>query len=275
MADTSNKTIITCALCGAETTRAHNPALPITPEEIAADAADCYKAGASIIHLHVRNDDGTPTSDIKVFKKAIDLIRGKCDAVIEISTGGAVGMTPEERIAPVALKPDMASLDCGTINFGNDYIINTLPIMRQFAAEMNKHGVKPVLECFDVSQVQSSHILIKEGLLKPPYYYGFGMNVVGALSFSVKTLSYMIDQMPPESFFTPVGIGRAQLPAVYAAIAAGGFLRVGFEDNVYYSRGRLAKSNAELVERAARVAREANLEIATPGDVRKILGLKA
>ena len=274
MASMPNKTIITCAMCGAETTRAQHPGLPVTPEEIAAAAEEAYRAGASIMHLHVRNDDGTPTSDVKVFKKAIDLIRKKCDAVIEISTGGAVGMSPEERIAPVSLKPDMASLDCGTINFGNDYIINTLPIIRQFAAEMNKHGVKPVLECFDVSQVQSSHILIKEGLLKPPYYYGFGMNVLGALNYSVKTMCYMIDQMPPESYYTVVGIGRTQLPAIYAAIASGGFIRVGFEDNIYYAKGRLAKSNAELVERAARLAKEANLEIATPGEVRKILGLK-
>ncbi len=270
----ANKMIITCALTGAETTKAQAPALPVSPEELAVSAEEACRAGASIVHLHARNADGTPTADVKVFKAAIDLIRKKCDVVVEITTGGAVGMTPEERIAPVALGPDMASLDCGTVNFGNDYIINTLPIMRQFASEMNLHGVRPTLECFDVSHVQSSHILIKEGLLKPPYHYGFVMNVPAALSLSVKTLSYMIDQMPPGSYFTVMGIGRAHIPGICAAIAAGGFIRVGFEDNIYYAKGRLARSNAEFVERAARMAREAQLEIASPGDVRKLFGLR-
>ena len=176
----ANKMVITCALTGAETTKAQAPALPVTPEELADAAAEACLAGASIVHLHARNNDGSPTADVKVFKAAIDLIRRKCDVVIEITTGGAVGMTPEERIAPVSLRPDMASLDCGTVNFGNDYIVNTLPIMRQFASEMNKYNVRPTLECFDVSHVQSSHLLIKEGLIKPPYHYGFVMNVPAA-----------------------------------------------------------------------------------------------
>lgn len=271
----ANKMIITCALSGAETSKAQAPALPVTPEELAASAEECCRAGASIVHVHARNDDGSPTADVKVFKKAIELIRKRCDVVIELTTGGAVGMTPEERIAPVSLQPDMASLDCGSVNFGNDYIVNTVPIMRQFASEMNKYGVRPTLECFDVSHVQASHILIKEGLIKPPYHYGFVMNVPAALSMSIKTLSYMIDQMPTaESYFTVMGVGRAHLPGIYGAIASGGFIRVGFEDNIYYSKGRLAKSNAEFVERAVRIAKEADLEIAKPGDVRKMFALK-
>ncbi len=270
----ANKMVITCALTGAETTKAQAPALPVTPEELADAAAEACLAGAAIVHLHARNNDGTPTADVKVFKAAINLIRKKCDVVIEITTGGAVGMTPEERIAPVSLKPDMASLDCGTVNFGNDYIVNTLPIMRQFASEMNKYGVRPTLECFDVSHVQSSHILIKEGLIKPPYHYGFVMNVPAALSLSVKTLSYMVDQMPAESFFTVMGIGRGHLPGICGAIASGGFIRVGFEDNIYYSKGRLAKSNAEFVERAVRISHEAGLEIAKPSDVRQLFKIQ-
>lgn len=270
----ADKMVITCALTGAETTKEQQPALPVTPEELADAAEEARNAGAAIVHLHVRNDDGSPTADTKVFKKAIDLIRKKSDVVVEITTGGAVGMSPGERIAPVALEPDMASLDCGTVNFGNEYIVNTLPVMRQFASEMNKHRVHPTLECFDVSHVQSSHILIKEGLIKPPYHYGFVMQVPAALSFSVKTLSYMMDQMPPESYFTVMGIGRMHIPGIYGAIASGGFIRVGFEDNIYYSRGRLAKSNGEFVERAVRVSKEAGLEIATPSDVRQLFKLR-
>ena len=269
-----NKMVITCALTGAETTKKQCPALPVTPEELAASAEECRKAGAAIVHLHARNDDGSPTADVKVFKKAIELIRKKTDVVVEITTGGAVGMTPEERIAPVALEPDMASLDCGTVNFGNDYIINTLPIMRQFASEMNRYKVHPTLECFDVSHVQSSHILIKEGLIKPPYHYGFVMQVPAALSLTPKTLGYMMDQMPADSRFTLMGIGRSHIPGIWLAIAGGGWIRVGFEDNIYYAKGRLAASNAEFVERAVRFSKEAQLEIAEPGDVRKFFGLR-
>ena len=270
----NNKIVITCALTGAETTKAQQPALPVSPQELADAAYGAWQAGAAIVHLHVRKPDGSPTQDIKIFKEAMDLIRKKCDVVVEFTTGGAVGMTPEERVAPVSLKPDMASLDCGTVNFGDEYIVNTLPIMRQFASEMNKYGVRPTLECFDVSHVSSSHILIKEGLIKPPYHYGFVMNVPAAVKYSPKLLTSMIEEMPPESYFTVMGIGRAHLPGIYGAIACGGFIRVGFEDNIYYSKGRLAKSNAEFVERAVRIAKEAELEIAKPGDVRKMFALK-
>lgn len=270
----NKKIAITCAISGAETTKAQQPALPVTPEELANSAHECYLAGASIIHLHVRNEDGSPTQDVKVFEKAISLIRKKCDVVIEITTGGAVGMTPEERIAPVKLKPDMASLDCGTVNFGNEHILNTLPIMRQFAEEMNKYNVKPTLECFDASHVFASHILIKEGLIKPPYHYGFVMNVPGAIRYTPRMLSFLIDLLPSESFFTVMGIGKIYLQAMYGAVAFGGFIRVGFEDNIYYSKGRLAASNAELVERAVRVAKEAELEIAKPSDIRDMFKIK-
>lgn len=269
-----DKVIITCAVCGAETTKEKCPNLPITPKEIADSTYEAYLAGASIVHLHVRNNDGTPTQSVSVFKEAINLIRKKCDIVIEITTGGAVGMSPEERIAPVKLEPDMASLDCGTVNFGNDYIVNTLPIMRSFAQEMSKYKVKPTLECFDLSHILSSHILIKENLIKPPYHYGFVMNVPGALGFNSKQLSIMIDHIPLESEFTVMGIGKAHIPAVYSAIAFGGHIRVGYEDNIYYSKGVVAKSNAEFVERAVRLVKEAQKEVAKPQDVRKFFKLR-
>ncbi len=269
-----DKVIITCAVSGAETTKDKCPNLPVSPEEIAYSTYEAYLAGASIVHLHVRNDDGTPTQSVDVFKKTIELIRKKCDIVIEITTGGAVGMSPEERIAPVSLEPDMASLDCGTINFGNDYIVNTIPIMKEFALQMNKYKVKPTLECFDLSHILSSYILIKEGLIKPPYHYGFVMNVPGAVGFNARLLSIMIDHIPQESEFTVMGIGKAHLPAIYAAIAFGGHIRVGFEDNIYYSKGIVAKSNAEFVERAVRLVREAQKEVAKPQDVRKYFGLR-
>jgi len=270
-----SKLIITCAITGAETTRAMQPALPISPEEIAEAAFEAYGAGASVLHLHVRRDDGTPTQDAAIFRRAIDLVRAKCDMVIEVTTGGAVGMSPEERLQPVALDPEMASLDCGTVNFGDDYIVNTLPIMRQFAQEMRRHGVRPTLECFDLGHVYASHILIKEGLLEPPYHYGLVLNVPGAAKYEPDVLEMMVCKLPAGAHWTAMGIGgKANLDCLYGTLALGGHLRVGFEDNIFYSKGRLARSNAELVARAARIAADCGRELARPEDVRKLLGLR-
>ncbi len=266
--------IITCAITGAETTREQQPALPLTPQEIANSTYEAYLAGASLVHLHVRDAAGKPTQDIKVFQEAMSLIRKKCDIVIEVTTGGAVGMSPEERLQPIQLEPEMASLDCGTVNFGDEYIVNTLPIMREFANAMNAKRVRPTLECFDLGHIYASLQLIKEGLLKPPYHYGFVMNVPGGVPYTPENLTLFTNRMPAGSFHTVMGVGRASLPAVYGAVATNGFIRVGFEDNVYFSKGVLAKSNAELVERAVRISREAGLNIAKPSDVRQLFQLR-
>jgi 3-keto-5-aminohexanoate cleavage enzyme len=268
------KMVITCAVTGAETTREHTPHVPITPEEIAESAYQAYLAGAAICHLHVRDKDGNPTQDLEVFKEAISLIRDKCDIVIEVTTGGAVGMTPKERLQPVTLKPDMASLDCGTVNFGDDYIVNTLPVMREFATQMNELGVKPTLECFDMSHIYASKQLIKEGLLKPPYHYGFVMNVPGGVPYNATMLAGFLKELPPESYWTVIGVGKTSVNAVCGALSFGGFIRVGFEDCIFYSKGVLAESNAQMVERAASLAKTAGFELASPGDVRKLFGLK-
>ncbi|MGR3319825.1 MAG: 3-keto-5-aminohexanoate cleavage protein [Candidatus Anammoxibacter sp.] len=269
------KAIITCAVTGAETTRDDNPNLPVTPEEIALSAYDAYNTGASIIHLHVRDKDGLPTQDTNIFKNVIAIIRGKCDIVIEVTTGGAVGMSLEERIQPLQLKPEIASLDCGTINFGNDYILNTLPTIKKIAKIMRDQNIRPTLECFDLSHIDTSKILIKENLLKAPFHYGFVLNVPGGVRYDTETLGFFLQRIPKNSFWTVMGIGgKASLQAIYGAISYGGFIRVGFEDNIFYSKGVLAKSNAELVERAVRVAKEYGCDIAKPEDVRKILQLK-
>lgn len=269
-----NKVIITCAVCGAETTKKHNPALPVTPEEIAQSTFEAYQAGAAIVHLHVRDENGEPTQDIKIFKKTMELIKEKCDIVIELTTGGAVGMTDEERLQIVELKPEMASLDCGTVNFGDEYILNTLPTMRTFAKAFTENGIFPTFECFDVSHIDSSKILIKEGLLKPPYHYGFVLNVPGAAKYDVGIMDFMVKRLPEDCQWTAMGIGRASLPAQYGAIGMGGHIRVGFEDNVFYSKGVLAENNAHLVKRASRLIKEAGMEVATPADVRKMFNLR-
>jgi 3-keto-5-aminohexanoate cleavage enzyme len=269
------KVFITCAVTGAETTREQNPNLPITPEEIAHAAHEAYLAGAGILHLHVRDPKGQPTQDLEVFKTTIDLIRKKCDIIIEVTTGGAVGMTPEERLQPVRLEPEMASLDCGTVNFGNDYIVNTLPMMREFAALMQDKKVRPTLECFDLSHIFASQVLIKEGLVKPPFHYGFVMNVPGGVKYEADTLGFFLGKIPKESLWTAMGIGgKASLPALAGALTYGGNIRVGFEDNVYFAKDRLAKSNGELVARAAHLVKEFGFEVATPADIRKALALR-
>lgn len=269
------KIVITCACTGAETTVAQNPALPITPEQVAQTAKECRDAGAAILHLHVRDEEGNATQSVARFKEAIDAVRKKTDIVIEITTGGAVGDTAEERLQPVKeLRPEMASLDCGTVNFGDEYIVNDLPTMRAFAAEFKRLKVRATLECFDLGHVYASHYLIKEGLIEAPFHYGFVLNVPGAVPYSVENLSAFIKAVPAGADFTVMGIGRSSLPAQFGAIANSGWIRVGFEDNVFFSKGVLAKSNAELVERAARISHEAGLKPATPDEVRQYLKLR-
>lgn len=270
-----NKTIITCAVSGAETTKEQNPNLPVTPDEIAQAALEARKAGASILHLHVRNQDGSPTQDVAVFQEAITKIRNLTDLVIEVTTGGAVGMSLEERLQPLVLKPEMASLDCGTVNFGDDYIINTLPMMRKAANTMNQYGVRPTLECFDLSHVDTSKILIKEGLVAAPLHYGLVLNVPAAVRYDAGTLAFFVHRLPEEAYWTAIGVGgKASVDASSGALAMGGQIRVGFEDNIYFAKGVLAKSNAELVERAAKMVTACGNQIAAPSDVRAMFKIK-
>ncbi|MDA8427163.1 MAG: 3-keto-5-aminohexanoate cleavage protein [Treponema sp.] len=269
------KIVITCACTGAETTKAQNPALPISPEEVAQTAYDARQAGAAILHLHVRTAEGRPTQDPARFREVIAAVRRKTDIVVEITTGGAVGDTPEERLRPVVeLEPEMASLDCGTVNFGDEYIVNTLPVMREFASQFRAHKIRATLECFDLGHVYASRILLKEGLIEAPLHYGFVLNVPGAVPYSVANLEAFASALPAGADFTVMGIGRASLSAQFGAVARGGWIRVGFEDNVYFSKGVLAESNAQLVERAARITREAGLAPASPDDVRTYLKLR-
>jgi len=269
------KMVLTCAISGAETTREHNPNLPITASELADAATEARDAGASILHLHVRDKAGNPTQDVEVFREAIEAIRAKTDIIIEVTTGGAVGMPLKERLQPLQLKPEMASLDCGTTNFGNDYIVNTLPMMRQAAKEMKKQGIRPTLECFDISHIDASKILIKEGLIEPPFHYGLVLGVPAGVNYDADTLAFFVNRLPTDSYWTVIAIGgKASLYANYGAIALNGYIRQGFEDNVYYSKGVLATSNAQLIERSANIARDGGFEIATPDEVRKLFKLK-
>ncbi len=270
-----DKTVITCAITGAETTREQNPCLPITPGEIADSAAEACEAGASILHLHVRDGKGNPTQDVEVFRETVELIRAKSNIVIEITTGGAVGMTLEERMRPLALDVEMASLDCGTMNFDDDYIINSLPMMRECAAMMKDRNIQPTLECFDLSHIDAARVLIEEELITSPFHYGIVLNVPGGVRYDAETLGFFVKRLPAGSYWTSIAVGgRVALQAVCDAVALNGFVRVGLEDNVWYAKGELARSNAQLVTQAAEIIKTSGKEIATPSDVRDMLGLK-
>lgn len=271
------KLIITAAICGAEVTKEHNPAVPYTVDEIVREAKGAYDAGASIIHLHVRTDEGIPTQSKDRFEECINAIKEVCpDAIIQPSTGGAVGMSNDERLQPIYLNPEMATLDCGTCNFGGDEIfINTENMIKDFGTRMIDLGIKPEVEVFDKGMVDSAIRLSKKGFIKAPIHFDFVLGVNGGMSATPRDVTYMIDSLPEGSTFTIAGIGRSEFPMAALSIISGGHVRVGFEDNIYISKGVLAKSNAELVEKVVRLANELGREVATPKEAREILGLKA
>lgn len=270
------KLIITAAICGAEVTKEHNPSVPYTVEEIAKEAEAAYKAGASIIHLHVRLDDGTPTQDRERFRLCMEAIKERCpDVIIQPSTGGAVGMSNEERLQPITLNPEMATLDCGTCNFGGDDIfVNTENTIKEFGEKMIALGIKPEVEVFDKGMIDMAIRLNKQGYINSPMHFNLVLGVNGGISATPRDLVFMAESIPQGSTFTVSGIGKGQFPMASLAIIMGGHVRVGYEDNVYLSKGVLAKSNAELVEKVVRLAKELGRDIATPKEARQILGLK-
>ncbi len=270
-----DKLIITAAICGAEVLKEHNPAVPYTVEECVREARSAYDAGASIIHLHVRYDDGTPTQDKERFRVIMEAIAHACPGVIiQPSTGGAVGMTNDERLQPTELNPEMATLDCGTLNFGGDEIFeNTENTIKYFGKRLIERGIKPELEVFDKSMIEMALRLEKKGYIQKPMHFDFVMGVNGGIGGSLRDFVFLRGSIPSDATYTVAGLGRYEMPLAAAAIIDGGHVRVGFEDNVYVSKGVLAKSNGELVQKVVRLARELGREIATPAEAREILSL--
>jgi 3-keto-5-aminohexanoate cleavage enzyme len=264
--------IVTVAPVGAELTPDQTPHLPVTPAQLGEVARASQAAGASVIHVHCRNDDGTNTHDVARFRDAYAAIRANSDLIVQFSTGGAIGMTPAERAAPLELRPDMATLTCGTVNFGDDIFENSFPIMRGILAQIDRFGVTPSLELFDRGHIANALLLEKQGHLKLPQHAEFVLGVPGALDATVENLVDCVRALPAGSTWSVAGIGRMQLPLAVTAIAMGGHVRVGLEDNIYYSKGRLA-TNEELVARVARIASEMGRPVATPAQARTILGI--
>lgn len=273
--DLTKPLIISAALVGSWPTKEQNPGVPISEEQIAASAIECARAGAAIVHIHVRDERGKVTGDLDRYAKVQQLIRASgSEVVVNLSTSGGVGRaTDDQRVGIAALQPDIASFDCGSLNFGQTVFLNPPAFLDRLADELAKHGVKPEMECFEPGHVANALRLIDDGKLAAPYWFQFVLGVRGGSPGTSKQLLHLLDMIPDGALWSVCGIGRAQLPLGTVAVAMGGHVRTGFEDNLFYHKGVLAKSNAQLVARLVRIARELGRPVATPNEARAMLGI--
>lgn len=266
--------IITCALVGAELTREQTPYLPLTPDEISGAAVEACHAGAAMLHLHVRDKDGHPTCSELVFKEVIRKIRQGCEAIIQVSTGGAVGDTDVDRFRPLEAAPEMASLTTGSVNFGKDVFLNPRPFVESLAKAMRSQGIKPEIEVFDAAMLETGMELAAKGLIPPPLHFDFVLGVPGGLAATERNLRFLVKGIPEGSTWSVAAMGRHQFGMLELAIKWGGHVRVGMEDNIYLEKGVLAKSNAELVSKVAGIAEVHGRDLATPDQARELLQIK-
>jgi uncharacterized protein (DUF849 family) len=298
-----DKVIITAAMTGGIHTPTMSPYLPITPKQIADDTVRAFEAGAAVCHVHARNPEtGQPTHDVKIVKDIITSIKSRCNIVICITTGGGLGMTVEQRVAPVSLyKPELASLNAGSTNFAlfpmiskykkwkfkwekeylamsEDFIFaNTFKSMHEYCKVFNKMGTKPEFEIYDSGMVNNIAFMIQAGYIKKPVYIQFVMGVLGGITPSSENLLFLVDyarRQIGDFVFSVCVAGRAQFPICTQSLLIGGNCRVGLEDNLYLEKGEMAKSNADQVAKMVRMAKELGIEPATPDEARLILGLK-
>lgn len=268
------KLVITVGITGSRITRKQTPYIPILPEEIAQSGIEAWKEGASVLHIHVRDPKtGLGTQDISIFKEVVDRIRSETDALLCLTTSGIPGrnLPIAERLQPLVLQPEFVSFDAGSVNMGESVFLNPPEFLDALAKETLAKGIKPELEAFEVGMVYTCLRYLEEGLLKPPLHFQFVLGIRGGMPATPKSLLYLTEITPSDSTWSVIGAGSGQLPMAVMGMVMGGHVRVGLEDNIYYSKGVLAKSNAELVERVVRIAREFGREIATPSEARKIL----
>jgi 3-keto-5-aminohexanoate cleavage enzyme len=271
------KKIISVALVGSHPTKEMNPAVPYSPKEIADAASASRKAGAAIVHVHVREPEtGVPTSRIQLFAEVVDRIRQQSDILINLTTSGlniAGKNVIEERLEPVGLQPEICSLDVGSMNFGERVFLNPPDWGRAAAQRMRAAGVKPEIEVFDAGHVRQARVLIDEGLFAPPPFVQICMGAGWGIEASPENLLFMKNLLPADVPWSVLGVGRHQIPMITMAIILGGHVRVGFEDNIYLRRGELLSSNAAMVEIAASLIGQLQHEVATPDDARRILAI--
>ena len=272
-AEANELLIITAAVVGAETMREHTPHVPYTPEEIAQEALRCRQAGAAMVHIHGRREDGTPTQDRETFRQILEEIRSRTDVLVQFSTGGALGMSVEERIEGLDLKPDMATLTCGTVNFGEEVFLNSLPMIRQIATRLRELSIRPEIEIFEVGMVDTAVRLVAEGLLEEPLHFDFVLGVPGAMGGQPENLTFLVSRTPAGSTWSVAGVGRWELPLARLAVERGGHVRVGLEDNIYLRKGQLARGSWELVQEVAGWAEAQGRPLATPAQAARMLRL--
>jgi len=282
----SEAVVITAALTGVLATREQCPAIPYTPVEIAEEAKRAAEAGASIVHIHARNPEGGPEWRVETFAEILSEVRARSDVIVNFSTG-AIGIPPEQRIAHIRdLRPEIGALNMGSMNYAiysakkkafyHDHVFaNPFKDIQFFLEAMNSAGVRPELECFDTGHIANTAPLIDIGVLKPPYQFSLIMGVLGGIPGTTRHLTNQVDTLPPESHWQVIGIGLNQWALIAAAIAMGGNARVGLEDNFYVEEGKMAKSNGELVQKAARLVHDLGRDVATVDEARKILCLSA
>ena len=281
MGDLKNKRIITVATTGAWPSKENTPNVPIEPEEIVEEIYNCWKEGAAVAHIHVRNDEGKAAMEFSKFERVVGMLKERkdCDIILNLTTSGGIGLKEDDRIRPFyELRPEMASYDCGTMNWLHTSVFENNPaFLERVGTLMQEVDVKPEIEVFDPGMIYNAQYYIKKGILKEPLHFQFCMGCAGGIAATTKNLVFMkgcMDEVAPGSTWSAFGVGARAMEILYAAVAMGGNVRVGMEDNVLYKKGVLAESNMVFVARAKRVIEEFGLEVATPDEAREILGLK-
>jgi 3-keto-5-aminohexanoate cleavage enzyme len=270
----AEKVVIAAAVVGAEVTRAQSPHVPYTPAEIAGAAVDAWRAGAAVVHLHARWPDGRPSQEPAHFREIVDRIRqAGSDVVVQCSTGGAVGMPIDERLGSLVDGAEMGTLNLGTMNFGDDVFLNSRPDIVKVAARLRERRLVPECEVYDAGMLDTLRWLLEKGHLSAPYHVQFVLGVPGGMSASERNLRFLAEGLPEPAHWSVAGIGRFQLPMAELALRMGGHVRVGLEDNLFLSRGVLAKGSHELVALAAQLAAKAGREPAAPAEARRLLGI--
>lgn len=277
--------VITAALTGVLATRDQCPAIPYAPKEIAEEARRAAEAGAAIVHIHARTDEGAPDWSVERFAEILDEVRSRANVIVNFSTG-AVGIPAEDRVAHIReLRPEIAALNMGSMNYAiyseknkafyHDLVFaNPFKDIQFFLETMNQAGVRPELECFDAGHIANARPLIDMGVLNPPFQFSLIMGVLGGIPGTTRHLVNQVDSLPPESHWQVIGIGLNQWALVAAAITLGGGVRVGLEDNFYVEEGKMAKSNGELVDKAVRLVRDLGHKVAGIDEARSMLCLK-
>ena len=278
MKRTMEKLIITAAVVGSRPMKAVNPAVPYSPAEIAKAAIDCWRAGAAIAHIHVRDPKtGAPSSEQAYFKEVLDRIRDASDLLVNLTTSGLNITGPdagERRLDPVVLRPDICSLDVGSFNFPDKAFISPPEWGVEAAQRMREYGVKPEIEVFDTGHIEQAAAMDREGAFAPPPYFQLCMGVRWGIAATPENLLFMRNKLPLEAQWSVLGVGRAQVPMVTMGILMGGHVRVGFEDNLFLQKGVLLESNAQMVDWVVDLARHLHREVASPQEARQILGLR-